>query len=288
LAPHYPTAQVEAQLEEVQQEVGDYPVQLQLEMVEQEHQEVQPHEDIEEDPEEVVFEDDEAEEQPQLYDGVLLEVDADGDIVIPPVVEAAPEPDVVEEEEPVHDAAGNVPDDSGDDSSSSKDSSSEEEDENAEEDEEDEDVDIEGLEDDNSVVANDENNNDNQDGGNDNNNENGDEQSDEHRYRRAECHEHTYVGPDGLFCELLEELLQDIEHLVRPLYITRHYVEPGMRDYYTTKVHVRVTTGQAGRWGLVRSIPTQRTSLQRLLPSTTLLEGHCGLSATLSVIVLKA
>jgi hypothetical protein len=33
-------------------------------MVEQEHQEVQPQEDIKEDPEEVVFEDDEAEEQP--------------------------------------------------------------------------------------------------------------------------------------------------------------------------------------------------------------------------------
>jgi hypothetical protein len=46
----------------------------------------------------------------------------------------------------------------------------------------------------------------------------------------------------------LEELLQDIEHSVRPLYITRHYVEPGMRDYYTTEVHVRVTTAQAGRW----------------------------------------
>jgi hypothetical protein len=46
----------------------------------------------------------------------------------------------------------------------------------------------------------------------------------------------------------LEELLQDIEHSVRPLYITRHYVDPGMRDYYTTEVHVRVTTAQAGRW----------------------------------------
>jgi hypothetical protein len=28
LAPRYPAAQVEAQLEEVQQEVGDYPVQV--------------------------------------------------------------------------------------------------------------------------------------------------------------------------------------------------------------------------------------------------------------------
>jgi hypothetical protein len=97
LAPRYPAAQVEAQLEKVQQEVGDYPVQLQSEMVEQEYQEVQPQEDIEEDPDEVVFEDDEAEEQPQLYDGVLLEVYADGDIVIPLVVGEAPEPDAVEE-----------------------------------------------------------------------------------------------------------------------------------------------------------------------------------------------
>jgi hypothetical protein len=161
---------------------------------------MQPQEGIEEDLEEVVFEDDEAEEQPQLYDRVLLEVDADGDIVIPPVVGEAPKLDVAEEEEPVQDAAGNDPDDSGDDSSSSEDSSSEEEDENEDEDENDEDVDIEGLEDNNSGIANNGNNNDNQDGGNNNDNENGDEQGDDHRYRRAEYHEHTYVGPDGLFC----------------------------------------------------------------------------------------
>jgi hypothetical protein len=42
LAPRYPAAQVEAQLEEIQQEDGDYPIQLQPEMVEPEHQEVQP------------------------------------------------------------------------------------------------------------------------------------------------------------------------------------------------------------------------------------------------------
>jgi hypothetical protein len=168
-------------------------------MMEQGHQEVQPQEDIEEDREEVIFEDDEAEEQPLLYVGVLLEVDVDGDIVIPPVVEVVPEPRAIEEEEPAQDAAGNDPDDLGDDSSSSEDNSCEEEDESEEEDEEDADVDIEGLEDDNSTVANDGDNNNNQDGGNDNNNENGDEQGDEHRYRRAEYHEHTYVGLDGLF-----------------------------------------------------------------------------------------
>jgi hypothetical protein len=47
LAPRYPAAQVEAQSEEVQQVVGDYPIQVQPEMVEQEHQEIQPQEDIE-------------------------------------------------------------------------------------------------------------------------------------------------------------------------------------------------------------------------------------------------
>jgi hypothetical protein len=231
----------------MQQEVGDYPVQLHPEAVEQGYQAVQHQENDEEDPEEIVFEGDDAEEHPQLYDGIFLEVDADGDIIIPPEVEAVPEPDVVEEEELEQNAAGNDPDDSGDDSSSSEDSSSEEDDENEDESEE-EDVDIEGLEDDNNAVGNGEDNNDNQNEDNNNNNENGDQQGDEHRNHRAEYHEHTYVGPDAPFCELLEELLQEIEHAVRPLYITKHYVEPGMRDYYTTVVHVRVATAQAGRW----------------------------------------
>jgi hypothetical protein len=119
----------------------------------------------------VIFEDDEPEEQPQLYNRALLVVDADGDFVIPPAVEEAQEPDVANEDEPVQDAAGNDPYDFGDDSSSSEDSSSEEEDNNGDDDEEDEDVDIEGMENDNSVVANNRNNNDNQDDGNNNGNE---------------------------------------------------------------------------------------------------------------------
>jgi hypothetical protein len=184
-----------------------------------------------------------------LYDGALLEVDADGDIMIPPVVEDAPELDAANKDVPVPDAVENESDDSGYDCSSSEDGSSGDEDGNGV-DEEDEDVDIEGMEDDNSVVANNgnNNNNDNQDDDNNNDNENEDDQGNEHRYRRAEYHENTYIGPDGQFCELLEELLQDLEHTVKPLYVTRHYVEPGMRDYYTTEVHVRVITGQAGRW----------------------------------------
>jgi hypothetical protein len=217
----------------------------------------------------VIFEDDEEpEKQPQLYDGALLEVDVDVDIMIPPVADDAPlatpladavddddalVPDATNDDAPMPDAEENEPGDSGDDSSSDEDGSSEDKDGNGDE-EEDEDVDIEGMEDDNSVVANngDNNNNDNNDNGNDNDNDNGneneDDQGNEHRYRRAEYHMHTYIGPDGQFCELLEELLQELDHTVRPLYVTRHYVEPGMRDYYTTEAHVRVVTGQDGKW----------------------------------------
>jgi hypothetical protein len=199
-----------------------------------------------------------------LYDGALLEVDADGDIMIPPAAndahptpladaaeDDAPEPNAADNDVHVPDAAENEPDDSGDDSSSDEDGSSGDEDENGDE-EEDEDVDIEGMEDDNSVVANNGNNNNNdnhdEDNDNDNGNENEDDHSNEHRYRRAEYHMHSYIGLDGHFCELLEELLQELEHTVRPLYVTSHYVEPSMRDYYTTEVHGRVTTGQEGRW----------------------------------------
>jgi hypothetical protein len=141
-------------------------------MIVEEHQEIQPQEDIKEDPEEVISEDDEPEETPQLFDGALLEVDADGDIMIPPAVKEAPEPDDVDEDEPIQDAADNDLDDSVDDSSSSEDRSSEEEDKNVDDDEEDEDVYIEGMEGDNSMVANNGNNNDNQNDDNNNCNEN--------------------------------------------------------------------------------------------------------------------
>jgi hypothetical protein len=43
-----------------------------------------------------------------LYNGVLLEVDADGDIVIPLVVGEVPEAGDTVEDEPIQDAAGNV------------------------------------------------------------------------------------------------------------------------------------------------------------------------------------
>jgi hypothetical protein len=54
-------------------------------------------------------------EQPQLYDGTVLEAEADGDVVIPPAPMAANEapPALVA---PAPNAVGGDPDDSGDDS----------------------------------------------------------------------------------------------------------------------------------------------------------------------------
>jgi hypothetical protein len=81
--------------------------------IEEDPEGVQPETEEEEDPEEVQQEED-PDEQPQLYDGTVLEVDADGDIVIPPAPEAAKDapPAPVA---PAHNAMGGDPDDSGDD-----------------------------------------------------------------------------------------------------------------------------------------------------------------------------
>jgi hypothetical protein len=56
--------------------------------IEEDPEEVQPEPEIEEDPEEVEQEE-EPVEPPHLYDGTVLEADADGDIVIPPAPVAA-------------------------------------------------------------------------------------------------------------------------------------------------------------------------------------------------------
>jgi hypothetical protein len=77
---------------------------------------------------------------------------------------------------------------------------------------------------------------------------NGVGQGDDNRYLRVKYHTHTGITPDGQFCALLEELLYELDHTVRPLYLIRHYVEPDMRDYYTTEVHIRVTIKRAKRW----------------------------------------
>jgi hypothetical protein len=165
---------------------------------------VQSEPEEEEDPEELEMEE-EPVEQPQLYDGTVLEADADGDVVIPPAPMAADEapPAPVA---PAPNAVGGDPDDSEDDSGD------EDEDENdADEDPE-------------------------------------EEEDEKPRYRGAECHKHSTEDENRQFCILLREVLQHLGYTMRPLYVTKHFSEPGMRDYYTSRVHIRVPLNDTDGW----------------------------------------
>jgi hypothetical protein len=113
---HFPSGQLAPRhrLEDVEEEQEEFQPEVE---VEEDPEEIQPEEE-EDDPEEVEMEEEEPEEpleQPQLYDGTVLEADADGDIVIPPAPsvneEAPPAP-----ADPVPEGEGGDPDDSSDDS----------------------------------------------------------------------------------------------------------------------------------------------------------------------------
>jgi hypothetical protein len=186
-----------------------------LEDVEDEPEEIQPEAEIEEDPEEVQPEPEEEDpeevemeeeplKQPQLYDGTVLEADADGDIVIPPAPMAddeAPPASVA----PATVAEGGDPDDSGDDSGNDDD------DNNAD--------------------------------------ENPEEEEDENpRYHGAVYHKHSTEDENGQFCILLREVLQHLGYTMRPLYVTKHFSEPGMRDYYTSRVYIRMPLNDTDGW----------------------------------------
>jgi hypothetical protein len=196
LAPRHRLEDVEEELEEFQPEVE----------VEENPEEVQP-EPEEEDPEEIEMEEEEPDEpleQPQLYDGTVLEADADGDIVIPPT------PVANEEAPPAHvdlvpDGEGGDPDDSSDDSG-------------------------------------DEEGGNNADG-------NPEEDEDENPcYHGAEYHKHSTEVENGQFCILLWEVLQYLGYTIRPLYVTKHFSEPGMRDYYTSRVYIRRPLNDTEGW----------------------------------------
>jgi hypothetical protein len=194
LAPrHQLDVVVEEEPEEVQPEAE----------IEEDSEEVQPEPEIEEDPEEVQQEEDPV-EQPQLYDGTVLEADADGDIVIPPAPEAAenapPAP-----VSPAPNAMGGDPDDSGDD------------------------------------IGEDDDDNNNGD-------EDPEEEDDDPRYRGVEYHKHSTEDENGRFCVLLQEVLQHLGYTMKPLYVTKHFSEPGMRDYYTSRVYIRVPLIGTNGW----------------------------------------
>jgi hypothetical protein len=192
LAPRHCVEDVEEEPEEFQPEAE----------MEENPEEVQPKLE-EEDPEEVEMEE-EPLEQPQLYDGTMLEADADGDIVIPPAPvanEEAPPAHV----DPVPDGEGGDPDDSSDDSG-------------------------------------------HEEGGN-NANVNPEEDEDENpRYHGAEYHKHCTEDENGQFCILLWEVLQYLGYTMKPLYVTKHFSEPGMRDYYTSRVYIRMPLNDTDGW----------------------------------------
>jgi hypothetical protein len=192
LAPRHHLEDVEEEPEEIQPEAKN----------EEAPEEVQPEPVEEEDLEEVEMEEEPA-EPPQLYDGTVLEADADGDLVIPLVLvkedDAPPAP-----VDPAPNAVGGDPDDSRDDI--------------GDEDEDDNNVDENPEEDENPS------------------------------YRGAEYHKHTTEEENGQFCILLREVLQHLGYTMKPLYVTKHFSEPGMRDYYTCRVYIRASLNDTDGW----------------------------------------
>jgi hypothetical protein len=85
----------------------------------------------------------------------------------------------------------------------------------------------------------------------DNNNDGEDlEEEEDHdpRYRGVEYHKHTTEDENGQFCVLLQEVLQHLGYTMKPLYATKHYSEPGLRDYYTSRVYIRVPLIDTNGW----------------------------------------
>jgi hypothetical protein len=174
LAPRHRLEDVEEETEEIQPEAE----------IEEALEEVQPEPVEEEDLEEVEMEE-EPVELPQLYEGTVLEGDANGDLVIPPAPveedDAPPAP-----VDPAPNAVGGDPDDSGDDSGD------EDEDDN-----------------------------------------NADENPEEE---------------NGQFCILLREVLQHLGYTMKPLYVTKQFSEPVMRDYYTSRVYIWAPLNDTDGW----------------------------------------
>jgi hypothetical protein len=68
------------------------------------------------------------------------------------------------------------------------------------------------------------------------------------RYHGAEYHKHSTEVENGQFCILLWEVLQYLGYTIRLLYVTKHFSEPGMRDYYTCRVYIRKPLNDTEGW----------------------------------------
>jgi hypothetical protein len=74
------------------------------------------------------------------------------------------------------------------------------------------------------------------------------EEDDNSCYRGAEYHKHSIEEENDQLCILLCEVLQHLGYTMRPLYVTKHFNEPGMRDYYTSRVYIRVPLNDTDGW----------------------------------------
>jgi hypothetical protein len=64
----------------------------------------------------------------------------------------------------------------------------------------------------------------------------------------SQYHKHTTEDENGQFCVLLQEVLQHLGYTMKPLYVTKHYSEPSLRDYYTSRVYIRVPLVDTNGW----------------------------------------
>jgi hypothetical protein len=74
------------------------------------------------------------------------------------------------------------------------------------------------------------------------------EEDDNPRYRGAGYHKHSIEEENGQFCILHHAVLQHLGYTMRPLYVTKHFSEAGMRDYYSSRVYIRVPLNDTDGW----------------------------------------
>jgi hypothetical protein len=91
------------------------------------------------------------------------------------------------------------------------------------------------------------------DSGNDDDDNNADENPEEEkdenpRYHGAIYHKHSTEDENGQFCILLREVLQHLGYTLKPLYVRKHFSEPGMRDNYTSRVYIRMPLNDTDGW----------------------------------------
>jgi hypothetical protein len=74
------------------------------------------------------------------------------------------------------------------------------------------------------------------------------EEDDNPRYRGAKYHKHSIEEENGHFYIHLHEILQHLGYTMRPLYVTKHFSESGIRDYYTSRVYIQVALNGTDGW----------------------------------------